>query len=113
MQPKTKTKRRRPGDPQFLRKSAQLARQIERQLALALAELEDPQLSGLLLVACAPTADASRIRVELACEPGSPVSMMTPLERAIALAKLRARLREEVASAIHRRRTPELDLVLT
>lgn len=112
MQPKNKTKRRRPGDPQFLRKSAQLARQIERQLAIALAELEDPQLAGLVLVAVAPTPDASRIRVELACEPGSPVGAMTLLEQAIALAKLRGRLREEVAAAIHRRRTPELDLVV-
>lgn len=112
MQPKTKTKRRRPGDPQFLRKSAQLARQIERQLGLALAELEDPQLAGLLLVGVAPTPDASRLRVELACEPGSPFAALTALERAIALAKLRGRLREEVAGAIHRRRTPELDLLL-
>ena len=107
--------RRRPGNPQFERKSAQLCRQVERRLALAFAELEDQDLAELLLIDVRASPDGSRLLLELQrprLGPGAPRSSLDDFELLDRLGKVRSFLRQEVAAAIHRRRTPELDFRL-
>ncbi len=108
---KSTTKPRRPGDPQFERKTAQLCRQVERRLSLSFAELDDPELASLELISVDATPDGSRLLLSLGTSPGTHADEPELLAR---LRKIRGLLREEVAAAIHRRRTPELDFrVLT
>jgi ribosome-binding factor A len=105
---------RRPGNPQFARKTAQLCRQVERRLGLAFAELDDDHLASLMLVEVQAAPDGSRLRLDLQRPPAQveraaglePVSDIDLLER---LGRVRGLLRDEVAAAINRRKTPELD----
>lgn len=99
---------RRQADREFDRKLAQLCRQVEHHLSLVLAELDDEVLSSLTLVGVHSSPDGSRLLLSVLPDSfeGEAPSEVLILAR---LAEVRGRLREEVAAAIHRRRTPSLD----
>jgi len=85
-------------------KDRQICRQVYDALGWALAEIDDPLLDDLALIAVEPAPDASRVLVTLAA---------TNPDLDIAAAKARllevmGELRAEVAAEIHRRRVPEL-----
>ena len=89
------------------KKTQQLCRQVHRRLDLALAELEDPALHGLWVhsVTAEPTGRALVVHVIVrAAEQIREVS--AHLEAA------RSHLRPEVANAIHRKRTPQLQFIV-
>lgn len=108
------TDRRRPGNPQFDRKIAQLCRQAERRLTLAFAELEDDALAELILLRVEASPDGARLRLVLCRSVAPSGAGPRPSERELRerLGRHMGRLREEVAAAIHRRRTPSLDFAL-
>jgi len=84
----------------------QLCRQVERTLALALAEQSaEPLLLAVVLDAVEPAPDDTRLRVTLRVAQERATAV--PEVRA-ALSRCGARLRREVARAIHRKRTPGL-----
>lgn len=87
------------------RKALQLCRQVEQTLHLALGGCADPRLNDLLVLDVSPFPDSSRLLVTVQSATG------TATDRATILTGLRqatAMLRHEVASAIHRRKTPDL-----
>jgi ribosome-binding factor A len=92
-------------------KTRQLCRQAYRALASAFAgEIADPLLQDLAVVNVTPAPDATRLLVELS--PGSCADRSAPtpplhevLER---LDRVRGLLRHAVATAIVRKRAPEL-----
>jgi ribosome-binding factor A len=84
-------------------KDLQVCRQVFDALSYALAEVDDPVIAELALVAVDPAPDASRVLVTLA--PGGVVDVDDALERIKAIA---GELREEVAAEVNRRRIPEL-----
>jgi ribosome-binding factor A len=89
------------------RKSLQLCEQVAQTLSLVLAsEFDDAVLRDLTVSEVVPAPDASHLLVTLALSPSAePHGIAEVLER---LAAHAARLRAEVASAIHRRRVPQL-----
>ncbi len=88
-------------------KSLQLCRQVQRQLDLALGELDDPILQGLWVRQVLAQAGGRSLLVEVAYSGDLPISDL--LAR---LDGVRARLRGEIASAIHRKRTPYLQFMV-
>jgi ribosome-binding factor A len=88
-------------------KTKQLCRQVEQCLSLVLAgEMNDQHLDGLMVVDVIPLAGTSILQVDVALPPNK-----EDLDPMIVLRRLRSAtnfLRREVASAIHRKRTPEL-----
>lgn len=92
---------------QIQRKVQQLCRQVEERLGLVLAgEIDDPALQDLYVMDVSPEPGSGRLIVRLARAPGTantPTSALLPR-----LDALRSFFREEVASAIHRKRTPDL-----
>lgn len=85
-------------------KDRQVCRQVFDALSYALAELDDPVIAGLALVAVDPAPDASRVLVTLA-PTESDVDIDDAYLRVRAVA---AELRAEVAVEVNRRRVPEL-----
>lgn len=89
------------------RKLRQLCRQVERAVSTALGDdVADDLLLDLAVTTVLPWPNASRLLVVV--EPTSPDE---PIDRDAVLDHLRAvkgELREVVAGAIHRKRTPEL-----
>ncbi len=89
------------------RKLRQLCRQVERAVSTALGDdVADDILLGLAVTTVLPWPNASRLLVVV--EPTSPDE---PIDRDAVLDRLRgvkSELREVVAGAIHRKRTPEL-----
>jgi ribosome-binding factor A len=85
-------------------KDLQVCRQVFDALSLAFAELADPMIDELVLVAVTPAPSAARVQVTLApLNPG--------IDLAAALARLHEvapALREEVAAEVSRARVPEL-----
>jgi ribosome-binding factor A len=100
---------RRRGRPD--RKTAQLCAQVRRALSSALAELADPSLRDLLVGSVEPAPDAGRLAVRVFPSTSAPDLDTDELRRR--LRALRGFLRAEVAAAIHRKRTPELDFLVT
>ena len=92
---------RSPSDPH--RRHRRLGAQIQRAVALALGTATDPALQTLWVAAAVADPDASRFRIEV--EPLDPVD---PVHLAARLAAAAPWIRVEVASALHRRRVPEL-----
>ena len=93
-------------------KIMQLCRQAQRALTLALAgECDDDVLRLLYVAEVLPAPDASRllVRVELPRGAGE-VSIVDLLER---LSRVQGTLRKAVASAITRKRAPELTFLPT
>jgi ribosome-binding factor A len=84
-----------------------LCGQVARVLTMAFPAAHDPQLRSLLVVEVVPAPDLRRLEVRLAAPPGQ---ALAGLEVRLGLA--RRWLREEVAQAIHRKRAPDLRLVL-
>jgi ribosome-binding factor A len=84
------------------RKTLQLCRQIERILS---GVLEGDILRDLLMQSVVPAPDSSRLLATFVYQ--GPGSVPTP-DILAALTHAYARLRGEVAAAIHRRKTPEL-----
>ena len=88
-------------------KTRQLCRQAYRALVSALAgECGDPVLQGLTVLAVTPGPDASRLLVDV--QPGAE-ALRLPLHEILGrLEHVRGLLRHAVASAIVRKRAPEL-----
>ena len=85
------------------RKLKQLAREVHRVLAQALAELADPRVESAFLVEVRPAPDASRFAVQVSAGAGATVS-----EVGAALEAARGHLRGELAAALARKRIPDL-----
>ena len=84
------------------RKALQLCRQVARVLAEAFPALGDDRLRDLHVEAVTPAPNSSRLLVTLSCPGGEDEDATAWLEQAGGL------LRTEVATAIHRKRAPEL-----
>jgi ribosome-binding factor A len=89
------------------RKARQLCRQVADTLGLVLAgECQDEVLQNLLVLAVDPAPDASRLLVTLGLDLAdgtvTPADVLSRLDRAAGW------LRSEIATAIHRKRTPQL-----
>ncbi len=84
-----------------------LCGQVARAITIALPTAADPQLRSLLVVEVVPAPDLRRLEVRLAAPLDQPVDGLVAR-----LGAARSWLREEVAHAIHRKRAPELRLVL-
>jgi len=86
------------------RKVQQICKEVERTVACTVAACEDPLIGELMVVAVEPAPDASRLMVSL-CAPRAGLSAADLLER---LDRIKGLLRQEVAAALQRKRTPEL-----
>jgi len=84
------------------RKALQLGRQAQHALGDALAGCHDPVLQQLHVVSVASAPHSGRMQVLVRLDEVDPTEVMNRLAHAA------PRLRCEVASAIHRRRAPEL-----
>src|SRR5262245_17009934 len=87
------------------RKALQLCRQVEQTLHLVLAGCADLHLNDLLVFNVTPFPDSTRLLVTLQSATGivdDPARVLDRLRQAAGM------LRNEVAIAIHRRKTPEL-----
>lgn len=95
------------GSAQSRRKQEQLCRQVEERLGLVLAgEVADPLVSELYVVGVDAEPGGASLLVSLAFPPGREDP---PIAEALRrLEALRPLLREEIAAAIHRKRTPGL-----
>jgi ribosome-binding factor A len=99
-------------DPRFLlkgtqgrvtnRKALQLCKQIEHALSAA---LEGEVLRDLTVQSVLPAPDSSRLLVTFAHRGAEAIASADVL---VALEEARAKLRGAVATAIHRKKTPEL-----
>lgn len=93
---------------QSRRKDFQLCGQVQRALSVALAaDFQDEVLNELSVVRVEPAPTASRLMVWVAGPPGSSPALI--MER---LGQVMARLRAEVADAIHRKQVPTLCFAL-
>ena len=91
------------GNRRDRRKEAQLCAQVREALSLALADVEDDEILELFVLDVVPAPDAGRLAVQLELPAGAdPDAIRERLDR------LKGRLRGEVASAIHRKKTPSL-----
>ena len=82
-------------------KAAQLCAQVSEALSLAMAAIEDDVILDLYILEVTPAPDAGRLRVQVAGA-GDPEEALARLER------WSGQLRAEVASSIHRKKTPQL-----
>jgi ribosome-binding factor A len=91
------------------RKALQLCGQVADTLALLLAgDTADDVLRDLQVVSVRPAPNSSRLLVTVSpCVPDADLDEMRQ-----ALARAQGRLRAEMASAIHRRRVPELTFLV-
>jgi len=87
------------------RNALQLCRQVGQALSLALAACSDPVLLDLLVVEVRPCPDSSRLLVLVQSSTTSPCDPACVREH---LANAAGKLRSDAATAIHRRRAPEL-----
>ena len=85
----------------------QMCRQVERRLDLALGGLDDPVLQGLWVSRVVSEPGGRSLLVEIVVDdPERASDVRRRLDTA------RAHLRSEVAAAIHRKRTPQLQFVV-
>jgi len=89
-------------------KDRQVCRQVFDALSLALADLDDPLLDDVALVAVDPAPDASRVVVTLTTR-----ADIDPATVRARLLELLPDLRAEVAAELTRRRIPELTFHIT
>lgn len=88
------------------RKDAQLCEQVREAINLALAESADPVLAGASAISVDPAPNAGHLRVTIVAPPGAdPGSLEDRID------DQSARLRAEVAAAIHRKKVPSLTFV--
>jgi ribosome-binding factor A len=88
--------------PQEDRKLKQLVREAYRVLSQAVGELEDRRLTSAFVVEVRPAPDGSRLAVCVSAGGSDPAEVLAALDLA------RGLLRGELASAMARKRTPEL-----
>lgn len=86
-------------------KDQQLCEQVFQILSVAMADLGDEVLRELAIESVEMGPDASRLSVAVLVPPGRVVQWDDVMDR---LGKVRGVLRSEIASGIHRKRTPEL-----
>jgi ribosome-binding factor A len=91
---------------QVERKTQQFCRQVQRALIFALAGSIGGGIDGLFVEEVSPAPDCGRLLVHVIVPSGLPVADVM-----IALGRETPRLRSEVASAITRKRAPELCFV--
>jgi ribosome-binding factor A len=88
------------------RKARQLCGQVAQALNYAFAAVcEDDVLRDLLVVACQPAPDESRLLVSVGSALATRCDPVLALEH---LQRAQGKLRAEVAAAIHRKKVPEL-----
>jgi len=93
--------------PVYNRKALQLCSQIAETLHCVLqGECDDEVLRDLLVQSVEPAPDSTRVLVTVCLSPAAPDR--TPVEVLERLHQAYGTLRSEIASAIHRRKTPEL-----
>ena len=85
------------------RKARQFCRQVQRALNLALADRAIDGIAGLFVDEVLPAPDCGRLVVQVVLPPGQPAAQAMEVLRREA-----PRLRAETASAISRKRAPEL-----
>jgi ribosome-binding factor A len=90
-----------------IRRSRQLCRQVHEELELALAELRDTALEGATVFAVELEGGGITLRIGVV----APGDRDPTLVRA-ALERRRGELRDGIAEAIHRKRTPQLVFVV-
>jgi ribosome-binding factor A len=86
-------------------KDEQLCAQVFQILTYAMADLADERLRGATVVAVAMAPDGRRLLVTVVSDDARPASVDELREQ---LQRSQGRLRAEIASGIHRKRTPEL-----
>jgi ribosome-binding factor A len=92
---------------QVERKTRQFCRQVQRALNFALADRSAGDgIDGLFVEEVSPAPDCGRLLVHVLVPSGLPIADVM-----IALGRETSRLRSEVASAINRKRAPELCFV--
>ena len=85
-------------------KDRQVCRQVFEALSMALAEIDDPLIDDLALMAVDPAPDAKRVLVSLQA-----TRTDTDLDAAYQrIQELAPELRAEVAAEVHRKQVPEL-----
>lgn len=90
------------------RKALQLCGQVKDALHAALGGCGDDVLHALAVARVTPAPHSGRLKVELVAAPGTdPATAAAHLQRAAGY------LRAEVASAVHRRKAPELVFEVT
>ncbi len=103
----SKKQTKRPANaPRASRKDLQLCKQVQRCLQLTLGDFGDEVLSGLIVEAVVPAPNAAQLLVMV--QPLLPSDSVTTGET---LKRLHARvgqLRNEIARAINRKKTPQL-----
>lgn len=87
------------------RKALQLAKQVERALMLAMAGHPDWVLNDLMVVRVRPAPDTTRLLVSVASSTGAGWQAADVLARLVGAT---GELRGEVATAINRKKVPEL-----
>ena len=92
-------------------KAAQLCRQAMQAISLALADSSDDLLRELIVVSVDPAPDASRLLVTVT--PAASSADVSPVELLARLDAASGWMRREVASAITRKRAPELMFTLS
>jgi ribosome-binding factor A len=100
-------RRERRHTPHHRHKHQQLAAQVAAIVGEAIAVLDDPRLSALVVVGAAPAPDAGRMVISVVDRDGGSVDDVAAL-----LARVRGTLRAEVAAGISRRRAPELSFAV-
>lgn len=96
-------------DERSERKTRQLCREVERTLAVALSTSRDDLVRDLAVVSVEPAPDGARLLVTLCPTAALTVDVVIVLSR---LGELRGFLRQEIAQALQRKRTPELAFVI-
>ncbi len=92
-------------DERSERKTRQLCREVERTLGVALSSSRDSLVRDLSVMSVEPAPDGSRLMVTLYPAGALSVDVAKLLAH---LGELRGFLRQEIAQALQRKRTPEL-----
>jgi ribosome-binding factor A len=93
------------------RKQAQLGAQVQQSIDLTLgADLDDLDLQGLRVLDIQPLQGDAHLLIRVAPSPGSPPQDLTALQ--LRLTQNTPFLRAQVASDIHRKKTPRLSFLV-
>lgn len=87
-------------------KTAQLCKQVERAVSLALNESGSDALTGAMVDSVEPAPDAGRLRIGVVLQAAASVEDLDAARTA--LARSVGAVRAEIARAIHRKRVPEI-----
>lgn len=104
--PRIEDRKSRAGDGARDHSLRQLCRQVRDVVQLTLAGCADDALRGLMVIAVVPQPDATRLLVEVASASNDPQADCLRIEQA--LARANGYLRAETATALVRKRAPEL-----